>query len=334
MAVFTWSDDYNSGFEKVDEQHKALFEMINDFAAQGGEGLSNSKISAFLFELNSAATDHFLTEEEIMLSHVYPLLEHHKDAHRNIKEALIEVRSEISRKAVKNPFMSVMEICTGWLNDHILQEDVYFFNYCRNRKYNLGRHFVGRKCEILAMDNEFLTAGKISRVDMDNVVINNLSRAQINVDLNDIVKVSSLSDKQESQTFIAKVFFSQAGVIKLFNATIIQTENNRTAFRVPVKIEAVLTLSNDRFPVLIRDISQAGLRIETTADFEVGGSGKVVFTLQDRVLEIPCEVLRSIKRVGATNTFALKFPPLGRIEAETVTAFVLNKQAQARRKKI
>ena len=332
MSIHAWSDEYISEFPEIDEQHKTFFKIINDFATENDKSVHAADILAFLTNLAKYADNHFRVEEALMERYGYPLLAHHRDAHRELKDTVAEVKSDVQRKQLKNPYANVIDLCTDWINEHIVREDMTFFNFCKNRGYDLGRNFAGRKCEMMTMDNKFLASGKIQSAKVNEVVIAGIAEKRVPVNLNDMVKVSSLSNERESQTFIAKVFFSVPGMIKLFNATVIQTENSRQDFRVPTKIEGTLWLDDKGFPVTINDVSAGGMRVSSGHAFEFGKTGKIAFTIQNVALEIPCKIVRATKKVGAPNTFGIRFATMTRTDAETVNAFVFNKQTQARRK--
>ena len=73
MAIMLWTDEYLSGIDTIDTQHKDLFKLINSFEEENEENLHSDIIVQFAEILLSHAETHFAHEDELMVSVEYPL---------------------------------------------------------------------------------------------------------------------------------------------------------------------------------------------------------------------------------------------------------------------
>ena len=335
MSIREWSDDLLSGFPIMDSQHKKLFQLVNDFADETDENASIHTVITFLENLENYCEVHFNYEEAIMQKHSYPLTNYHSDLHRDLKRTLKKMKSQVEQRELSNPYQNVISVCTQWLHNHVSWEDLTFINFYKNRGYSLGDHFVGRKCELTTIDNKPLGTGNIQSVLGSQVVVENTTNSAIPLRLNEMIKVASLSDQQENQTFIARVFYSTPEVIKLFNATLIQTINNRKNVRVPIALDAtILTVVADEveaLPVTILDVSIGGLLIELSQKLEIGDIVNVSFEAQGISFNEPCEIVRILKAGSSSNIYGVKFLSLTASDADKINSFVFSSQAIIRR---
>ena len=83
--LVAWNDNFLVGHEKIDEQHKELVRMANEFYA--GVQMGGVVAKVFFMKTIQGAVQyvktHFATEEDIMQKSEYPLFEEHKGQHEN-----------------------------------------------------------------------------------------------------------------------------------------------------------------------------------------------------------------------------------------------------------
>jgi len=126
MESFKWGKQFETGIKSVDEQHRSLVSMINDFGKNIAE---NSVGEVYLFstlqELSNYAQIHFENEEKIMRDmkldnrHVHHHLEQHSDFVNEVS-SLAESMNPDSSQDCKMLF----DYLTHWLAYHILGEDI------------------------------------------------------------------------------------------------------------------------------------------------------------------------------------------------------------------
>jgi hemerythrin len=138
VEIFRWSDKFKIGVTEVDDQHKRLFEAINEL----GEFLNKDKereetqkwsIQAFIVELLNYIEKHFQDEEQMMAKAKAPWLEDHQKIHRGLAANILEFRDAIlvltNEKEQLHMLEQIHKFMGNWLIQHIMKEDVKFGKY-------------------------------------------------------------------------------------------------------------------------------------------------------------------------------------------------------------
>ena len=124
MTFFQWSDDYSVGVEKLDDQHKQIFEAINELyigilALQTPDAAEHA-----INELLKHAEQHFADEEEHMESIRFPDLEAHKLEHQEFRDKVVDL---IAASASDREFsVELLRFSKKWLEDHMLETDMKY----------------------------------------------------------------------------------------------------------------------------------------------------------------------------------------------------------------
>jgi hemerythrin-like metal-binding protein len=331
MSVRTWSDDYVSGFSEIDTHHKTLFAMINSFADENDEHTSINTIMEFLDSLMKYCEYHFSCEEKIMTENNYPLVEYHKDIHKDLTNTVKKIRAQLGSNSIKDPYIAVVGFSTDWLNNHIASDDLSFLSFYKNRDYDLSANFLGKQCTVAKLNNEILGMGKIKSIHKNEVVIEHLVEKRLPLEVNDMVKVSAPSSRSSTQMFIAKTYYSGPEEIKLFNATVIMTLNRRQHFRVTADIEAVLWLGDMPFPVSIVNIGAGGALINLQRLLAPSQEVKLEFVVENNRFMENCREIHAIKRVGAPNSYGLEFTAMADSQLDKLITYVFNRQTLTQR---
>lgn len=113
-----WNDEYLIGHHAVDDDHKRLFELFNQFSAavRGGQGAA--AIHPFLDELVHYARYHFAREEALMRRLGYPDLAHHHDAHQAFVRQVNGIVADVDAGKSMDDFL--LNFVMTWLSGHIL----------------------------------------------------------------------------------------------------------------------------------------------------------------------------------------------------------------------
>ena len=132
MAKFLeWSDDYETGIKRIDEDHRRLFKAVNDLHDSYAIDDANAHF-ADLFELLSEYVDvHFAREEEAMRGMGYPGLETHLVSHRELT-ATVHAYAKLYRsdpRAISRK--EILEFLGNWLTGHILGSDMDYVPYIK-----------------------------------------------------------------------------------------------------------------------------------------------------------------------------------------------------------
>lgn len=127
MAFITWNDSLSVRIDSIDEQHKKLIEMINDFYDNVSKKSNDELISKLVIGMKTYTQMHFRTEERYMQQFKYPNYEQHKKEH----DAFISKVNDLEVKIRTGKAILSFEITTflkDWIKNHIQEEDKQYIN--------------------------------------------------------------------------------------------------------------------------------------------------------------------------------------------------------------
>jgi len=125
IDIFPWSDNFNTGLPKVDEQHRKLVQLLNLLANQVAFNADIGALDRIFDELAEYAVYHFATEEAIW--HEYLADDSAEAEHQAIHQFFIQEVGRLKASQTSNPLSDVAEETLGflarWLVSHILEHD-------------------------------------------------------------------------------------------------------------------------------------------------------------------------------------------------------------------
>ena len=125
FEIFPWSDDFNTGLEIIDEQHKKLVDILNRLAAHLAN-LSSAVILNDIFdELADYADYHFKTEERIWAKYFKDddwYIEH-EQTHGSFISDVIAIKENKEEKPLDDVIYDIVSFLSQWLAYHILDTD-------------------------------------------------------------------------------------------------------------------------------------------------------------------------------------------------------------------
>ena len=133
MKYFEWSDEISINIPEIDEQHKILIGIINDFHDSVQAGYGNEEVNKILTRLILYIQTHFDTEERLMDETQYPGETAHKKEHFNFTEKVGNLYHEQFEGQPTLAF-EIMDLLKTWLTDHILKIDKKFGDYLYSRR--------------------------------------------------------------------------------------------------------------------------------------------------------------------------------------------------------
>ncbi len=130
--TFRWTESYSVNVAALDEQHRRLFDIVNelDRALRAGEG--GAALKAVLQKLTNYAAEHFATEESLMAQHSFPGLASHRRYHEEFREKLAEFL-DAHRAAKAGAPVEVLLFMQGWLKQHLLKTDKQYSDFLNAR---------------------------------------------------------------------------------------------------------------------------------------------------------------------------------------------------------
>lgn len=127
-----WKSNLSVGDRQIDDDHKRLFQIINDY--EKAIKLKNIQELKRVFEdLVSYADEHFAREEKIMFKKNYPFAEAHVRHHADLREELKSFHQGLVVEKKFKPAEASAFLKT-WLIDHIIAEDLSFKKHLDKQK--------------------------------------------------------------------------------------------------------------------------------------------------------------------------------------------------------
>jgi len=125
MALIDWTDDFKTGIDSMDSQHRQLVEIINKFDDATRRGKGSSIMNEILSDLIGYTAEHFAAEEKLMESAGYSRLKQHQSQHRQLLKKVERLRFEFDQQG-RRITVEVRSFLKFWLTNHILKEDMAY----------------------------------------------------------------------------------------------------------------------------------------------------------------------------------------------------------------
>ncbi|MCB9916468.1 MAG: hemerythrin family protein [Planctomycetes bacterium] len=121
-----WTPDYATGIERIDSQHKMIFQMLEDYQITLEAGEGERIFGVFLDSLDLYCKGHFGYEERCMAERQCPQAEQNLAAHAAFNEQLAGFRERFRREGYSPAEAArLVETVAGWLSGHICAVDVH-----------------------------------------------------------------------------------------------------------------------------------------------------------------------------------------------------------------
>jgi hemerythrin-like metal-binding protein len=123
-----WNESLSVHVKELDDQHKKLFDMINNFYAELEKDHSTVPIKHIITDMKKYALLHFNTEEKFMTLNGFPKLENHKGRHQNFIKKVQDLEEKLDKKYPVLPG-DIVKFLKEWILLHIQIEDKTYSNY-------------------------------------------------------------------------------------------------------------------------------------------------------------------------------------------------------------
>ncbi|MCK5168846.1 MAG: hemerythrin family protein [Bacteroidales bacterium] len=128
MAFINWDDSLSIKIDSIDEQHKKLIGMINDFYDSIQNRSNNELISQLISSMKNYTIEHFNFEERLFEKYNYS----HSKEHNQEHELFIKKVKELEQKLNSGTIILSFEITSflkDWLKKHILVSDIKYAGF-------------------------------------------------------------------------------------------------------------------------------------------------------------------------------------------------------------
>jgi hemerythrin len=120
-----WIEAYATGIQRIDEQHKMIFQMTADYCAAFDEGTGERTYPTLLGNLETYCRGHFGVEERCMDEYRCPVAQRNKDAHAEMLKVLGGFQQRYSASGyLAADARALLDTVELWLANHICGIDV------------------------------------------------------------------------------------------------------------------------------------------------------------------------------------------------------------------
>ena len=134
MLIF-WRDQMSVDGGLIDDDHRALIAIINEFAAAPVTPAGIPVLVRILGKLHRYTKTHFEREETLQKAVNYPFHDAHRHAHKDLIRQLSEVRAELKDKAAAYDIAAMHSRLENflhhWVIDHIIEADLRMKPYTK-----------------------------------------------------------------------------------------------------------------------------------------------------------------------------------------------------------
>jgi hemerythrin len=121
-----WSDDFATGVERIDEQHRMIFRMAGDFREALDEGHGERTYGLLLEFLDRYCQSHFKFEERCMEERRCAFAQRNKDAHAHFVEVVADFQARFAKSGYRvDDARELVDTVDRWLSEHICGIDVH-----------------------------------------------------------------------------------------------------------------------------------------------------------------------------------------------------------------
>ena len=117
-----WSEELSVKIVSIDNQHKKLIEIFNNFTDSINKNSSRERVLEAIKGLKDYTVYHFSAEEKLMITHKYPGYDLHKKEH----DSFVKTVQDYEDRFNKGKLLLTVEISNfinNWICKHIMNVD-------------------------------------------------------------------------------------------------------------------------------------------------------------------------------------------------------------------
>ena len=132
MDLYCWKPEYSVKIKVLDEHHQHLFELVNELHDFMRMGKGDEIMITTLRDLLLYTRNHFAAEEVLMTTFSYPQFLSHRLEHQKLTRSVHDFITAF--EAGERRFSpQLMDFLNDWLTCHILQTDLQYTAFLRER---------------------------------------------------------------------------------------------------------------------------------------------------------------------------------------------------------
>lgn len=129
MKEYKLTKKLEFGIKEIDDQHRHIIELVNNFSKIDPKSFSRDDILDFFNEIISYAHDHFKTEEKFFKEKSYPETKEHILEHQNLLAKINDLFLAFSDNEINQTVNSASDLLKFWIEDHLMRVDKKYVNF-------------------------------------------------------------------------------------------------------------------------------------------------------------------------------------------------------------
>lgn len=130
MSKIEWNEQFDTGIDVIDQQHRRIVEYINQLDDLRLKDNSRDEIAMLINNLVDYTMTHFAFEESLQEEANYPYIAAHKKVHDQFRERVAEYQARFNKG--ENVTRLLNSMLVTWLLNHIKRDDADFAEVVRN----------------------------------------------------------------------------------------------------------------------------------------------------------------------------------------------------------
>ena len=129
-----WTEDLSVGVEEIDNQHKELFDRINNLDSAMKQGRAKEEVVRLIEFLDKYVIIHFSAEEKYMTDYSYAGYALHKTKHDWFKKEFSDIRTKLDAGVITpDVIMLSNNLLITWFSNHIRSIDMMLGNFLKSK---------------------------------------------------------------------------------------------------------------------------------------------------------------------------------------------------------
>jgi len=138
--AYQWDSSLESGYEKVDNQHRQLVAALNNLMEASSSGKGDQAVMDTLDFLTGYTIKHFMDEEKLQVQFNYPDYLNHKRLHEEFKAYVGQLVGKVKAEGPTEKVINEVSAAVGaWLLNHIKGDDFRMAAFVKAAEANSGR---------------------------------------------------------------------------------------------------------------------------------------------------------------------------------------------------